>query len=154
MMVLLTNVKALRGNQAIERSDPEGFDSSTLYEEKISLEKRVLEYHGKRALVRASLTTPSNKLECFLRKIGASSEVGGSNVSPDEFRFWESSFYGLRFMYDHLKVDGDIRKALFETSNSLEQGEESLKTQVRGMTEERESQRAMLSSSMERVCAL
>ena len=34
----------------------------------------------------------------------------GASSPIEEFKFWSNIFYGIKFFYDHLKVDGDVKK--------------------------------------------
>lgn len=36
--------------------------------------------------------------------------IGDSTSRPYGFRFWESSFDGLRILYDHFNAEGDVEK--------------------------------------------
>lgn len=34
-----------------------------------------------------------------------------SGGQPEEFRFWTNDFDGVRYAYDHLNAEGDVKKA-------------------------------------------
>ena len=37
----------------------------------------------------------------------------GASASTEEFKFWSNKFDGIKFFYDHLKVDEDVKMVRF-----------------------------------------